>query len=156
MANPTVSKMREDLERMQLEELYENARQREKRKLGVEARKKRVEASIATQERTERGRQAICKHRKGGKGLAGLFNGSDANFALITHTLSHGPTVVYCMRCSKRWEPPNPALNSKKATDEQRTLYMKQYEEYLWARNAPTDNEPSGTVIFEFQKEAAA
>jgi hypothetical protein len=100
--------------------------------------------------------QNRCAHRKGGKGVAMLYQGNDSNYAVIKHTLSHGATIVVCQRCTKVWEPPPRNLIRKGATAEDRAEYKRLAEEYQWALNLPTDNEPSGTVLFAFHQPDAA
>jgi hypothetical protein len=77
-----------------------------------------------------------------------LSHGSDHHYAVIKHQLSHGPIIVVCQRCTKIVEPPDPALNARKATTEQKAEYKRLYEEYQWWLNLPTDNEMSGTQLF--------
>jgi hypothetical protein len=85
-----------------------------------------------------------------------LYQGNDPNYAVIKHTLSHGPVIVVCQRCTKVWEPPPRELVAKGATPEMRAEYRGLLEQYRWALNLPTDNEPSGTVLFAFTEEPAA
>ena len=68
----------------------------------------------------------------------------------MTHTYSHGPTGVICQRCTKEWLPPAPL--PKNATKEQRLQYKADLAEYRRMLNLPTDNEPSGTVLFAFSE----
>jgi len=64
--------------------------------------------------------------------------------------------LVCCIRCGRLWEPPDPALNTRKASAEDKALYKRLYAEYQWAVNLPTDNETSGTQLFVFTTEQVA
>jgi hypothetical protein len=149
-------KINDELEQLQLEETRERVMQiRAKRATRVRRQESR-ERSLADQRRREAAAQAGCVHRKGGKGVEGRFKGNDTNYAVVKHTLCHGPTIVICQRCFKIWTPPDPALNSRKASSEEKRLYKQLYEEYVTAVNLPTDNEPSGTQLFVITRDAAA
>jgi hypothetical protein len=150
------SKIAEELELMQLQEAKERLEDRAAQKNQRANRSRMVQASLEDTARRHAFMQSRCAHRKGGKGVAMLFQGNDANFAVVKHILSHGPMLVVCQRCWKVWLPPNKALNRKGATPEDRKEYKRLYEEYQWAVNLPTDNETSGTKLFEFHEEAMA
>ena len=92
--------------------------------------------------------QSRCAHKKGGKNIEQFFDGNDSNYAVIKHTLSHGPVIVICQRCQKLWERPL-ALHAD-ATKAQREAWEAEMKEYRWALTLPTDNEPSGAVLFDF------
>jgi hypothetical protein len=150
------TKITEELESLQLEEARAVAEDRRNRKI---ERKHRVEGlTRALQDANKRQKeiQSRCLHRKGGKGISMLYQGNDPNYAVIKHTLSHGPVIVVCQRCTKVWEPPPRELVAKAATPEMRAEYRVLLEQYRWALNLPTDNEPSGTVLFAFTEEPAA
>jgi len=140
--------IQDELEQLQLEEARENAEQRRLARASRESRMRALELSLKRDRANQARIQAGCVHRKGGKGTAQLYQGNDANYAVVTHTLSHGPTIVVCQRCGKIWEPPE--MLSKKATPEQKAQYKENLHEYRRALNFPTDNEPSGTVLFQF------
>jgi hypothetical protein len=146
----------EELENLQLEETRERVevmRQHRAAKLSrAEMRTRDLLDAQAQQEAIH----ANCWHKKGGKGVEMLPHGNDHNYAVIKHTLCHGPTIVVCQRCSKVWEPPNTALNARRASTEDKALYKKLWTEYQWAMNLPTDNEPSGTQMFVISKPEAA
>ena len=148
MADMDRQKMRDELEQLQLEEARVVAIARKNRRDSRQARMKQIELSLEQTRRSQEAEQAVCKHKKGGKGRENMLNGNDNNYAVITHTLSHGPTIVLCQRCGRIWEPPNPALMRKGASADERKEYKRLFEEYQWARNLPTDNVPSGTQIF--------
>lgn len=136
----------DELKVLQLEEAREVAQGRKQKRMSRESKVKAIEFSLK-RDRTQMERtQAACVHRKGGKGKDGIYNGNDQNYAVITHTLSHGPTIVVCQRCGKIWEPP--LRPSKKATAEVKAQFREDYNEYRRALSLPTDNEPSGTVLF--------
>ena len=150
------SKIAEELELLQLEEAKERLQERRDRKNQSANRRHMVQASLKDTAMRRALTQSRCVHRKGGKGVAGLFNGNDQNFAVIKHILSHGPLIVICQRCGKLWEPPDKALNAKGASSENRREYKRLWDEYQYAINLPTDNETSGSKLFEFHNEDAA
>lgn len=150
------SKISDELEQLQLEEARERIAEIHSKRNQRANRSRMVQASLADSAARQELLQSRCAHRKGGKGVAMLYQGNDTNFAVVKHILSHGPLIVVCQRCSKIWRPPNKALNRKGATPEERKEYRRLYEEYQWAVNLPTDNETSGTKLFEFHNEDAA
>lgn len=145
---PERSKAQEELEELQLQEARAVAKGRETRRQSIQVRRAATELSLRRDRANQEHIQAACWHRKGGKGTAQLYQGNDTNFAVVTHTLSHGETIVVCQRCTKVWRPP--AQLPKKATMEQRAKYREDLAEYRRALNLPTDNEPSGTTLFTF------
>lgn len=140
--------IQEELEELQLQEARESAEQRKLNRASKESRARAIELSLRRDRKHQEMIQAACVHRKGGKGTAQMYQGNDANYAVVTHTLSHGPTIVICQRCGKIWQEPEPL--PKKPTPEQKAKYREDLAEYRRARNLPTDNEPSGTVLFAF------
>lgn len=145
---PEKTKIAEELEGLQLEEAREIAEDRKQRRVERLNKSRAIEASLKRDRFNQARIQAACQHRKGGKGTSQMYAGNDANFAVITHTLSHGPVIVVCQRCGKIWEAPTPL--PKKHTPEMRAQYKLDLQEYNRALNLPTDNEPSGTVLFTF------
>lgn len=146
----------EELELLQLEETRDRVLLMRQTR---EAARRRVEArdfDLADNAARQKAIHDACYHKKGGKGVAMLFQGNDANYAVIKHTLSHGPLIVVCQRCSKIWEPPDTALNARGASKEDKAEYRRQYDEYYRAVNLPTDNEPSGTQLFVITREETA
>ena len=146
---PDRKQIQEELEELQLQEARESAEHRKLNRVQRESRIKALEASLKRDRANQERIQAACVHRKGGKGTAQLYQGNDANYSVITHTLSHGPTIVICQRCGKVWEPPEP-LPKKGVTAEMKAKYKADFIEYRRALNFPTDNEPSGTNLFQF------
>lgn len=142
------TKIADELEQLQLEEAREVAQGRRDKRLGRQNKIKAIELSLRRGRKGQERIQDACQHRKGGKGTSQMYAGNDPNYAVVTHTLSHGPTIVVCQRCGKLWEPP--AQLPKKATAEQRAQYKIDLGEYRRALNFPTDNEPSGTTLFAF------
>lgn len=140
--------VQEELEDLQLQEAREAAETRKMRRTSREARMRAMEASLKRDRANQERIQAACVHRKGGKGTAQLYMGNDANYAVVTHTYAHGPTHIICQRCGKIWKEPDPL--PKKATPEEKAKYKAELAEYRQARNFPTDNEPSGTILFSF------
>jgi hypothetical protein len=107
-----------------------------------------VERSLRSERARDEYKQSICRHRKGGKGVEMMLMGSDSNYAVIKHIFPHGPLHVFCLRCGKHWEPPDPRLNRRGASVEDRREYARLYKEYQEAVNFPTDNETSGSQLF--------
>ena len=142
--------VQEELEDLQLQEAREAAQQRKSARDQKHLRVGAIEESLRRDREHQKYIQSACHHKKGGKGTAQLYQGSDSNYAIVVHTLSHGPTVVICQRCGKRWEPPERL--AKTATPAERLKYREDLTEYRWALNLPTDNEPSGTVLFAFSE----
>jgi hypothetical protein len=144
---PDNKQVEDELRQLQLEEARAVAGERKQTRMSRENKIKAIEFSLKREREMDARKQAGCVHRKGGKGRDGIYNGNDSNYAVITHTLSHGPTIVVCQRCGKKWEPP--AKPTKGASKEQRAQYSADLAEYRRALALPTDNEPSGTVLFE-------
>lgn len=147
MAN---QQLKDELETLQLEEARALARDREAKRRHKESRRVAVEAALKRDRENQARLQAGCWHRKGGKGTSQLYMGNDINYAVVTHTLSHGETIVVCQRCAYVWRPPKKL--AKKATAEERALHAQQLAEYRRALNFPTDNTPSGTVLFQIER----
>ena len=153
---PDKTTITQELELLQLEETKERLQERRDRKNQSANRRRMVQRSLRDTNQRRALLQSRCAHRKGGKGVEMLYQGNDTNFAVIKHILSHGPLIVICQRCGKLWEPPDKALNAKGASSEDRREYKRLYQEYQWAVNLPTDNETSGSKLFEFHDEDAA
>ena len=83
-----------------------------------------------------------CNHRKGGIGAESVMRGqgTDAMFAVAKHKLPNGRYFVLCMRCGHEWHPGFPLLGQKETPG---------YQEAL---NYPTDNSPSGSSTFLFER----
>src|SRR5947209_1600117 len=96
----------EELENLQLEETRDRV---EAMRRGRDARLHRAarrNQDLKDARSMQESIQAGCWHKKGGKGVTQLHQGSDAHYAVIKHVLSHGPMIVICQRCFKLWEPP--------------------------------------------------
>lgn len=143
------AKIMAEMEALQLEETRDRVRTIRLTRAQREARTASLQKSLRDTNERKKFVQSRCVHKKGGKGVNMLFQGNDANYAVCKFTLSHGPTIVVCQRCIRVWEPPDRKLNSRKATPEQRAEYRRLWDEYQWALNLPTDNEPGGTKLFE-------
>jgi len=90
-------------------------------------------------------REAIyknCNHRKGGIGAEAVMRGqgTDAMFAVVKHKLPNGRYFVLCMRCGHEWHPAFPLLGQKETPG------------YQEAINYPTDNSPSSSSTFLFER----
>ena len=147
---PNVS-AKEELEQLQLEEARAAALERKQKREQERARQMAIVAALKKDAAMQARIQASCAHKKGGKGVSAIYSGNDANYAVVVHTLSHGVTIVVCQRCGKIWAPPEPLPRG--AAKEQRETYREALNTYRWARNLPTDNEPSGTTLFAFERE---
>ena len=142
-----IERNRAELESLQLAELREQAMERKSARAARVRQLQTVAMALKMTENSKLYLQSRCAHRKGGKNLDQFFEGNDSNFAVIKHTLSHGPTIVLCQRCQKLWEAP--AQLNPDATKEQRVAWDAEMTEYRRALALPTDNEPSGAVIFD-------
>jgi hypothetical protein len=145
-----------ELDQLNLDEARERAAERIQMRDQKARRRQSVEQSIRNNTANQKNIQSRCVHKKGGRGVSMFYQGNDSNYAIVKHTLSHGPTICVCQRCWKVWEPAPRELIAKGATPEMRAEYRRLAEEYQWAMNAPTDNEPSGSVLFAFSEPAYA
>jgi hypothetical protein len=142
------AKITAQLEELQLEETQERVALMRQNKEGRLIRARMRERDIQRDRALTKARQDACWHKKGGKGVEMLLRGNDHNYAVVKHQLSHGPIIIVCQRCIKIVEPPDPALNAKTATAQQKAEYKRLYDEYVVWLNLPTDNEMSGTQLF--------
>jgi hypothetical protein len=90
--------------------------------------------------------QDRCNHLKGGQGHEAIINGigTDAMHSIIKHKLPHGKHFVVCTRCLKEVHPPVPILG------------LQGDPEWSTWINWPTDNSPSGSSVFLFERTGAA
>jgi hypothetical protein len=90
--------------------------------------------------------QEHCNHRKGGSGAGAVINGegTDQNYAVIKHKMPNGTYSIFCQRCGREWHAPFPKLGIEGSKD------------YRWALNLPSDNVPSGSSTFLFERTEAA
>jgi len=146
--------IQEEYAALQLEQLRDTVSQIRRRKAVRDNRIAALRISSEDQDRQTKADQAQCHHRKGGRGLNWRLNGNDPNYSVVQHTLSHGPTLIICQRCKKEWLPPAPLKRG--ASTEERAAYKTQLAEYRWASALPTDNEPSGTRLFDVVQEVFA
>lgn len=149
-------KITAELESLQLEETRERVERLRNKRSSRATRAASIEKSLRDDAIRDEFKASQCWHRKGGKGAGWLQHGDSTQYAVIKHTLSHGPIIVICQRCPKVWLPPDPKLNARTASAEQRREYKRLWDEYIWALNLPTDNEPSGTQLFLITKNEAA
>ena len=103
--------------------------------------------------------QASCAHRKGGRGILGIFSGNASDYSVLKQTEPWGETYVKCQRCGKEWRDPYFMLRktapekvaaARKANPKE---YKRLMDEYRAALDFPTDNEPSGGAVFGIQRE---
>jgi hypothetical protein len=148
MPNQNGKSVTDEYQALQLEELqYNVGKLRSQQRLRL-LRQQGIERTLRAEERREAIKQAGCWHKKGGKGVEMMYRGNDSNYAVIKNVLPHGILIVICQRCLKLWAPPDPALNLRTATADERRLYARLYKEYQEAVNFPTDNETSGSQLF--------
>jgi hypothetical protein len=86
--------------------------------------------------------QDNCNHRKGGIGAEAVMRGqgTDAMYAVIKHKLPCNRYFVLCQRCGKEWHPAQPLFG------------IKATEGYEEAIRFPSDNTPSGSSTFMFER----
>jgi len=86
--------------------------------------------------------QDNCNHRKGGIGAEAVMRGqgTDAMYAVIKHKLPCNRYFVLCQRCGKEWHPAQPLFG------------IKATEGYDEAIRFPSDNTPSGSSTFMFER----
>jgi hypothetical protein len=150
------AKITNELEELQLEEAQERVNQMRQRKESSRRRLASRESDLKRGRDMDKARQANCWHKKGGKGVEMLSRGNDHNYAVVKHQLCHGPIIIICQRCWHVAEPPDTALNQRRATAEQKAEYKRLYEEYQWWLNLPTDNVMSGTQLFVVNRDESA
>jgi hypothetical protein len=150
------AKITDQLEQLQLEETQERVNQMRYRKESIRRRLAARETDLRNGRERQKAFEAGCWHKKGGKGVEQLSHGTDHNYAVVKHQLCHGPIIIICQRCFHVAEPPDPALNQRRATAEQKAEYKRLYEDYQWWLNLPTDNEMSGTQLFVVTREEPA
>lgn len=134
--------------KLQLESLRFTVENERARREQILRNHKQQQEALDSSLRKVQAEQKICKHKKGGKNLAGILNGTDSEYSVIQHTYPWGETAVTCTRCGKDWREPSKEL--KKSDPE---AYKAQMAEYVAALNFPTDNEPSGTRLFVITRE---
>lgn len=93
--------------------------------------------------------QANCNHRKGGRGAEGVMRGQgdDAMYAVIKHKMPINDFMVLCTRCGKEWQPAN-----RWNTENGKLVPLAATPGWAEAVQWPTDNSPSGSGIFTFEK----
>jgi hypothetical protein len=85
-----------------------------------------------------------CNHKKGGRDYASTAKRGDGdNYSIIPHTMPLGETIILCTRCLFIWKPGT----SEKFMPDGRTPNPTGIP-YQIALRFPTDNSPSGSVLF--------
>jgi hypothetical protein len=141
-------KITAELEELQLEETRERVAEMRRNKASRLQRVLSRERDLARDAALTKARQDTCWHKKGGKGIESMLRGNDHNYAVVKHQLGHGPIIIVCQRCGKDVRPPDPALNARSATAQEKAEYKRLYDEYQVWLNLPTDNTMSGTQLF--------
>ena len=119
-----------ELKRVELEqkrmalELTKRQVQEFKDKEQDEAKKRMVRIdAIKKAEETNRQVQSICKHKTGGRGKPGWFNGDGRwGYAVSPQKLPTGEIYFICFRCQKEWHMP------KKGDVVRGLISMEQYK----------------------------
>ncbi len=90
--------------------------------------------------------QTKCTHRKGGSynRHSPFMNGNAAQYAVRKHVMMNRDLWVDCLRCGKKWRPP---LRSEFRNDRE---FYKAVEEYETAKNFPTNNVTSSSILLMF------
>lgn len=96
--------------------------------------------------------QANCNHKKGGRDYASQQKQGDGeNHSVIKHTFPLGDTDVMCTRCLFMWKPgTTEKMMPDKVTPNPTGI------SYYAAIRFPTDNTPSGSVIFGHRPQPVA
>jgi hypothetical protein len=128
---------------LQIEELEERIADRRDQKERMAAHRERQVADFKKGEAERLRRQAICRHRKGGKDNR-FAQGNAQNYSVNMNTYPTGRMVIFCTRCGKEVEKPD--LKLRKTDPEKYKTMAAEWNE--WSRY-PTDNQPSGGKIFE-------
>jgi hypothetical protein len=149
-------KITDELAELQLEESRFRVQQLRGQADMKRVRSQSIESSLRNAARSDAHRHASCLHKKGGMGVENMLRGNDSHYSVIKNQRSDGVIVVICQRCDNLWEPPDPALNRRGATVEDRRLYARLLKEYQEAVNFPTDNTMSGSQLFVISREAPA
>lgn len=121
--------------------------------------------TFAQDEATDKLRQKICTHRKGGivsaRDMRALTQGgTEDQYAVIKHQMINGDIWVRCMRCGRTWNPPVESnfffLNGKVVAPADgvfsKEKFLAAQEEYVRAVQFPTRNTMSGSVQCRFSK----
>lgn len=93
--------------------------------------------------------QDHCNHRKGGRGAEAVMRGQgdDSARSVIFHKLPNGGTMVLCQRCGKEWHPAN-KWNTENGKHVPLPATPGWEDAIMWN----TDNSPSGSSTFQFEK----
>jgi hypothetical protein len=86
--------------------------------------------------------QDNCRHRKGGIGAEAVMRGegTSAMYCVAKHKKPNGRWMVMCMRCGAEWHQGYELLNEAETPGFREAIQ--------W----PTDNSPSGSSTFLFEK----
>jgi hypothetical protein len=143
------AKLQLEQQKMAFEDLKYRVENERNRRMVIQLQHKNAQDTLAQANRDIIASQSSCKHKKGGKNLAGILNGNSENYSIWKHTYPWGATQVICSRCGKQWNKPALALRAIAPAQ-----YKREMEVYNTVINWPTDNEPSGSVLFTFERNA--
>ena len=159
--------------RLEIQERLANIDESKKRQSDREIKRKQMENDLKQKARvfgqqyaTDRLRQNICSHRKGGmahaRDLRVLHEGGDSEKrSVIRHRMINGDLWIRCTRCGKTWAPPirknfyfdavgNQVSPADGAFDQGRFNDVK--KEYEEACKFTTTGSPSSSVVCSFHK----
>lgn len=101
--------------------------------------------------------RSICKHKTGGKGLPGFYNGDGKQgYSVATQVLPTGEHYFLCFRCQTEWRKPS----KRKVLKGEMTLQQYLYEDKAYNMVASWDKplfetdsgEVPGSVLFRIPK----
>lgn len=140
----TREKLLAEKEALELEQLRDNVeRSRNAKEMRKRAREDN-ERGFRDKQAKDATLQAGCNHKKGGRDYASTQKRGDGdNYSVVPHTMPLGNTIVLCTRCLFMWEPGCTAKFLKDGKTRNPTGVS-------WndAIRFPTDNTPSGSVLF--------
>jgi hypothetical protein len=128
---------------LQIADIEERLNERKERRERMDATRQKQANDFRKGQMEMARRQAVCKHRKGGKDNR-FADGNATNYSVNRNIYPTGREVIMCTRCGKEVEKPEQKLR-KTDPDRYKAMFAEWQE---WSR-FPTDNSPSGTKIFE-------
>ena len=145
----TAEQVELEYKRMQIEVMREQMGERQQRRERLNADRERAIRDFKASMRDQEHRQRTCQHRKGGRNN-NFAKGNAADYSVRMNTYPCGEQSVACTRCGKEVWKPEKALKKTNPT-----LYAEMWKAWVEWSGFPTDNSPSGSKIFEIQREAA-
>lgn len=144
MPEESKSKLQQEREELELEQLREDVAKKRAQKELRKAALAENEKAFRDKEQSERALQARCNHKKGGRDFASLQKRGDGeNYAILPWQHPLGFMIAICSHCLFIWEPGVTAKTMKDGKTPNPTGVS--WEE---AMKFPTDNSPAGSVLF--------